>query len=382
MTVDTSGGSSKILAFFVTESAAGVTTQDVASGSDPSASVTPATTTASGDGLLVVAEYDANPGGTPSFTASGTYFDVYAAPGNTFSQVSIVACGLNANGRLFWWDIVAQKWKNANPQSFDQLTACITLVVDASSSPSLSQLQGTFFALGVETNNAPFADPGGPYLAAINTAISFDGSASSDPEGASLTYAWDFGDSSTGTGAMPAHAYAAAGVYNTCLTVNGGVLDSAPACTMAVVYDPSAGFVTGGGWIDSPAGAYLPDPSLSGKATFGFVSKYLKGARVPTGNTEFQFEAGSFKFHSTSYDYLVVSKDQVTAQFKGSGMVNGELAPDGSAYKFLLWAGDSTPDTFRIRIWWEDAAGVEHDIYDNGFNQAIGSGSIVVHTGK
>ena len=42
---------------------------------------------------------------------------------------------------------------------------------------------------------------------------------------------------------------------------------------MVVVYDPSAGFVTGGGWIDSPAGAYTADPSLTGKANFGFVSK-------------------------------------------------------------------------------------------------------------
>ena len=63
-------------------------------------------------------------------------------------------------------------------------------------------------------------------------------------------------------------------------------------------------------------------------------------------------------------------------------MVNGALDPNGNAYKFMLWAGDASPDTFRIRIWWEDADGLEHDVYDNGFNQSIGGGSIVVHTGK
>jgi len=31
---------------------------------------------------------------------------------------------------------------------------------------------------------------------------------------------------------------------------------------------PSAGFVTGSGWINSPAGAYVSDPSLTGRATF------------------------------------------------------------------------------------------------------------------
>ena len=39
-----------------------------------------------------------------------------------------------------------------------------------------------------------------------------------------------------------------------------------------VVYDPSGGFVTGGGWIDSLEDAYAADSSLVGKANFGFVS--------------------------------------------------------------------------------------------------------------
>ncbi len=55
----------------------------------------------------------------------------------------------------------------------------------------------------------------------------------------------------------------------------------------AVVYDPIGGFVTGGGYIMSPAGAYVQDPAATGKANFGFVSKYKKGATVPSGSTEF-----------------------------------------------------------------------------------------------
>ena len=57
-----------------------------------------------------------------------------------------------------------------------------------------------------------------------------------------------------------------------------------------VAYDPSAGFVTGGGTIASPPGAYSADPALTGKAAFGFVSKYKKGATVPSGENEFHFE--------------------------------------------------------------------------------------------
>ena len=45
-----------------------------------------------------------------------------------------------------------------------------------------------------------------------------------------------------------------------------------------------------------------------------------------------------------------------------------------------MWAGDTLTDTFRIRIWWEEAEAVEHNVYDNSTEQAIGGGSIVVHT--
>ncbi len=169
------------------------------------------------------------------------------------------------------------------------------------------------------------------------------------------------------------HTYAAAGVYS----VNVVLTDACGATASylleyLVTYDPSAGFVTGGGWISSPAGAYLADPTLTGKATFGFVSKYQKGATVPTGNTEFQFQVGNLNFKSTSYQWLVVSGQK--AQYKGYGTVNGS-----GNYQFLITAIDGTTDQFRIKI---------NGIYDNALNAAedsdvatpISAGSIVVHT--
>ena len=70
-----------------------------------------------------------------------------------------------------------------------------------------------------------------------------------------------------------------------------------------------------------------------------------------------------------------------TAQFKGSGLVNDGLDPNGNPYKFMLWAGNDVPDTSRIKIWWEDN-GVETVFYDNNSNQPIGGGNIVLHKGK
>ncbi len=76
------------------------------------------------------------------------------------------------------------------------------------------------------------------------------------------------------------------------------------------VYDPTAGFVTGGGWFISPIITTLPYMQVSGKANFGFVSKYLKGSNTPTGNTEFQFQAGNLNFASSSYDLGLTGSDK------------------------------------------------------------------------
>ena len=155
-----------------------------------------------------------------------------------------------------------------------------------------------------------------------------------------------------------------------------------------VIYDPDGGFVTGGGWINSPEGAYKPDPLLSGKATFGFVAKYKKGSIISDGNTEFQFNAADLHFKSTDYEWLVVAGSM--AQFKGIGTINNI-----GDYGFLLSVidADLTPSTdidrFRIKIWERDNDLV---IYDNNLEvdedsdptTPISGGSIVIHspTGK
>ena len=224
-------------------------------------------------------------------------------------------------------------------------------------------------------NQHPVADPNGPYLCAAGVPCSLDGTGSFDPNNDPLTYEWDCGDSTPPeTGATTTHIYNDAGIYDICLIVEDTGVLSNTACTSAIIYDPSAGFVTGGGWIDSPAGAYAPDSSLTGEADFGFVSKYKKGATVPTGQTAFQFQTADLNFYSDSYDWLIVTGGKY-AMFKGSGTINGM-----GDYRFMLWAGDIDPDTFRIKIWEEDSFSIETLIYDNGFYQAIGGGSIVIHT--
>ncbi len=177
-------------------------------------------------------------------------------------------------------------------------------------------------------------------------------------------------------------SFAETGVHEICVRGTDAAENTGPEeCAFLAVYDPDGGFVTGGGWIDSPAEACVVFcGGATGKANFGFVSKYKKNATVPTGNTEFNFSAGGLNFHSDTYDWLVINQGGTNAQYKGAGTINGDPGP-GSGYKFMLWATDNDPggdDTFRIRIWFEDGND-EVVVYDNGTGQAIGGGNIKVH---
>ena len=130
-------------------------------------------------------------------------------------------------------------------------------------------------------------------------------------------------------------------------------------------------------------GAYTADPTLTGKANFGFNSKYKKGASIPTGNTEFQFKMADFKFKSTSYEWLVVSGAK--ARFRGVGSVNG-IGDYG--FELTAWDGQANGgdgiDRFRIKIWNNNQGnGVVYDnllgAADEDDPTAIGGGSIVIH---
>ncbi|HZM89852.1 MAG TPA: FG-GAP-like repeat-containing protein [Blastocatellia bacterium] len=242
------------------------------------------------------------------------------------------------------------------------------------------------------TINSVTATPG---LVALGGAVTVTASYSDAVSRAHIAvFSWDDGTANTTVPAAAAssgsiqasHTYAEAGVYSVTVTVSSECgLGSSFTYQYVVVYDPSAGFVTGSGWITSAPGSFLDDPTLTGRATFGFVSKYLRGANVPTGDTEFNFQVGGFRFTSTAYEWMVVSGHK--AQYRGSGKVNG-----ADNYGFLLTATDGQlpggggTDMFRIKIWdratnqvvYDNRRGVSDDI-DGADPQAIGGGSIVIH---
>lgn len=127
-------------------------------------------------------------------------------------------------------------------------TVSLALADGANPRISYSGPSGLHYAAGdIPPNRPPTANSGGPYSGSVGLPILFDGSASVDPEGAELTYDWDFGDNLHANGAQVEHAYTTAGSYSVTLSVSDGELTGSATTTAAITAVLSArAFVLGG----------------------------------------------------------------------------------------------------------------------------------------
>lgn len=330
--------------------------------------------------------------------------------------------------------------------------------------------------VALNTNANPEAVVGGPYTGLEGSAVALTMSGT-DTDADALTFSWDLGDGTTGSGSVPptSHVYADNGSYNVMLAVDdgqggvdtarttatianvapklapfsisttpipvgsGGVTvpvsanftdpgtldthtasldcgtgsttesaapngqavgectfttpgfyvvrltvrdddgdsDSKVATGQVIVYDPSGDFLTGGGWVMSPIGAYSISTTMTGKLSFNLAARYESGLRTPTGSVDVKLNVGKLDFQSTSLDWMVVANG--TARVQGRGTMNGV-----GDYVFTILASDGSTDAFRIRICNRGTGGVVYDSrpgepLDATATTALGGGSIQVH---
>lgn len=250
-------------------------------------------------------------------------------------------------------------------------------------------------------------------------AVHFDGTTSSDPDGTIASYAWSFGDGSSGSGSVIDHTYASAGTYTATLTVtdNQGATGSAQATITAgasggsVLFNDEFNRTTGlgsnwrlyaGGFstdgsnavslsaanyaailplgtndyavesvLTVPAGSLYSGIVARGDAATGFT-KDLYAAQIATNNTVnlYRKNAGSWtQLESASAPIAAGTPYTLKLKISGSNPVNLEVSLNGNA---LFSFSDSTPSRLLSGM-----AGIEnYDSnvkYDRFTVSAIGS---------
>ncbi|GER22676.1 hypothetical protein NCCP1664_11730 [Zafaria cholistanensis] len=159
-------------------------------------------------------------------------------------------------------------------------------------------------------------------------AVAVDGSGSTDADGTIASYAWEFGDGATATGATASHTYAAAGTYTVRLTVtdNGGATSSTTGTVTAGGATPPAGVLaadgfgrnlaagwgsadTGGAWTLQGSSAYFSVAEGQGRIRMASggqgPSAFLGGVSLTSTDTTVRVSAAPVGNGSGTYVSVV-----------------------------------------------------------------------------
>jgi PKD repeat protein len=251
-------------------------------------------------------------------------------------------------------------------------TITLTVTDDHGATAKASQ---TVAVSSAPTNAAPVASftvtqPPGPAPVSVRV----DGTASSDPGGSIASYAWDFGDDASATGATASHTYTAAGSYTITLTVtddDGATgsathsvsvaepnrapsaqddrLQAAPTGAIDVLAndrDPDTDAVTvtdtgtpaHGAATCSPMGActYVADKSYTGTDAFRYTVQDIAG-HTATATVEVTVDAASVTSGGPT------ANDDTTATKQGTAVDVHVLANDDGSAPLSLATNSNPP---------------------------------------
>jgi PKD repeat protein len=216
-------------------------------------------------------------------------------------------------------------------------------------------------------NQPPVANPGGPYSGRRNQAIAFDGIRSSDANNDSLTYSWNFGDGSFGSGATPSHAYAKSGTYTVSLVVSDGASSSASAATTVTVTNtapvarlagPLTIFKNQVAAFDAGASSDPDGDFLKFNWAFGDGAVSVNDVSNPS---HFYSRAGVYPISVTATDGEAVSAPAATTLTVVNRPPVANAGPDQTVSQrssvVFTGASSSDPDGFIVSYAWRQLSG-------------------------
>lgn len=223
----------------------------------------------------------------------------------------------------------------------------------------------------------------------VDETVTFDASASSDPDGTIMSYEWDFGDGASDTGEIALHAYSSAETYTVTLTVtdDDGLTDVA---TSDVTVSPLE--------LQAPVASFTFSP-LS-PVVGGLVTFDASGSSDPDGTiVSFEWDLGDGSFgsgvtdthtYSSADDYtvtlVVVDSDGLTDTEEKMVTVRVAILhdiaiKDVTVFPNLIVAGDSVDisvtlenqgmveETFDVNVYFDS------NLIETNVNIVLASGS-------
>lgn len=210
-------------------------------------------------------------------------------------------------------------------------------------------------------------------------AVTFDASGSSDPNGDALTYSWDFGDGTTGSGVSVSHTFDSEGDYDVVLTVSDGEYSDDATVTVNVT--------TASPTCDNPVTITLPFENDGSGTNCWFTSGTLDHVNSwnldvleingvdYTNNWSNTFPP---RINGGYYIYYVASVSWAHLEIAGSGTPvqeytlsvttteGGSVSPNGgtynegtvvnltatpdAGYEFVGWSGDASGTSSSVSI--------------------------------
>jgi PKD repeat protein len=333
------------------------------------------------DGRLI---FGANGGGLRTLTTTGTYNDgqwhqVVATQGPDGMKLYVDGTLLVQNAAFTtaqnytgFWRIGGDNlnaWPNRPTSNF--LAGTIDEVAVYSTVLSAAEVAQQYsLATGQQPNSPPTAS----FTGTLNgMQLSVNGSASSDDQGPLASYAWDFGDGGTASGATAGHTYTAGGAFQVTLTVtdSDGARDS-----MVKTFLVSDGYTTAIN-ADSPslswrlgegAGAATAVDSSGNANDGGYQGGVAPGSAgsIP-GSLAPQFDGSSgVVVAQASVNNPTVYTEE--AWFKTTSTAGGKIVGFGNA-------ASGTSSNYDRHVYMDTAGHVNFGVWTGSMNVATSPGS-------
>ncbi len=242
--------------------------------------------------------------------------------------------GFNQYG---WWRVGGDTLTSfPGTRSSNFLKATIDEVAVYPSELTASRISSQYAARSATATNQP---PTASFsTSATGLTMAADGTGSFDPDGTIASYAWDFGDSTTGTGATTSHKYAAAGTYTVTLRVTDNIGASNSTTRSVSIVDPTAPLA-------------LDDFGRTVAAGFGTAP--TGGAWSTTSTTAGSFDVGSgvghIVFNNVSTGLTASLNSVSTADVDMSVDMAVDKLPAGSGVYVALQARKVGSTMYRLR---------------------------------